>query len=87
MANPLYDALFGCHAENSDTFLILPDGQEITYREFVAQAAGFAQAITDLGVAAGDRLAIQVEKSPQALALIAGCIQAGVVFLPLNTGF
>ncbi|MGR3812798.1 MAG: malonate--CoA ligase [Cognatishimia activa] len=87
MANLLYDALFGCHAENPDTFLILPDGQEISYRAFVAQAAGFAQAITDLGVSAGDRLAIQVEKSPQALALIAGCIQAGVVFLPLNTGY
>ena len=87
MANPLYDALFGCHANNAETFLILPDGQEMSYRAFVAQAAGFAQAITDLGLVAGDRLAIQVEKSPQALALIAGCIQAGVVFLPLNTGY
>ena len=87
MANPLYDALFGCHANNAETFLILPDGQEMSYRAFVAQAAGFAQAITDLGLVAGDRLAIQVEKSPQALALIAVCIQAGVVFLPLNTGY
>lgn len=87
MANPLYDALFGCHANNAETFLILPDGQEMSYRAFVAQAAGFAQAITDLGLVAGDRLAFQVEKSPQALALIAGCIQAGVVFLPLNTGY
>ncbi|MGR3839213.1 MAG: malonate--CoA ligase, partial [Cognatishimia sp.] len=37
--------------------------------------------------APGDRVAIQVEKSPEALALIAGCIQAGIVFLPLNTGY
>ncbi|WP_370228641.1 malonyl-CoA synthase [Cognatishimia sp.] len=87
MANPLYDALFGRHAQNPDTFLILPDGREISYQSFVAQAAGYAQAITDLGLKPGDRLAIQVEKSAQALALIAGCIQAGIVFLPLNTGY
>jgi malonyl-CoA/methylmalonyl-CoA synthetase len=87
MANPLYDALFGAHSENSEAFLILPDGKEISYKSFVAMAAGYASAITDLGLVAGDRLAIQVEKSPQALALIAGCIQAGIVFVPLNTGY
>jgi malonyl-CoA/methylmalonyl-CoA synthetase len=40
-----------------------------------------------IGLAPGDRLAAQVEKSPQALALYAACAQAGVVFLPLNTAY
>jgi acyl-CoA synthetase (AMP-forming)/AMP-acid ligase II len=35
----------------------------------------------------GDRLAAQVEKSPEALALYAGCVQAGAIFLPLNTAY
>lgn len=87
MANPLYDALFGVHTENDAPFLVLSGGSEISYRAFVAQAAQFAQALTQAGLAAGDRVALQVEKSPEALALIAGCIQAGLVFLPLNTGY
>jgi malonyl-CoA/methylmalonyl-CoA synthetase len=32
-------------------------------------------------------LAAQVHKSPEALALYAACVQAGVVFLPLNTAY
>ena len=87
MANPLYDDLFGRHANNDETFLILPDGQEQSYGEFVRLAARFAAALVEAGIAPGDRVAIQVEKSPEALALIAGCIQAGIVFLPLNTGY
>jgi malonyl-CoA/methylmalonyl-CoA synthetase len=87
MANPLYDDLFGRHANNDETFLILPDGREQSYRAFVRQAAHFAAALVEVGIAPGDRVAIQVEKSPEALALIAGCIQAGIVFLPLNTGY
>jgi malonyl-CoA/methylmalonyl-CoA synthetase len=35
----------------------------------------------------GDRLAAQIEKSPEALALYAACAQAGVIFLPLNTAY
>ena len=87
MANPLYDDLFGRHANNDETFLILPDGRAQSYRDFVRQAGHFASALVEAGIAPGDRVAIQVEKSPEALALIAGCIQAGIVFLPLNTGY
>ena len=35
----------------------------------------------------GDRVAAQIEKSPEALALYAACAQAGLVFLPLNTAY
>ncbi len=87
MANPLYDTLFGRHAGNSAPFLILPDGGEISYAAFLAQAARIAGHLTALGLKAGDRLAAQVEKSPEALALYAACVQAGVVFLPLNTAY
>jgi malonyl-CoA/methylmalonyl-CoA synthetase len=43
--------------------------------------------LTGLGLSAGDRVAAQVQKSPQALALFAACAQAGLVFLPLNTAY
>ena len=87
MANPLYDTLFGAHAGKSDVFLHLPSGETLGYDAFLAQAAQMAHAITSLGLVPGDRVAAQVEKSPQALALYAACVQAGLIFLPLNTAY
>ncbi|NNK67897.1 MAG: malonyl-CoA synthase [Rhodobacteraceae bacterium] len=87
MANPLYDELFGRHAGKATAFLHLEDGTTLTHASFLALAAQYANALTATGVRPGDRLAAQVEKSPQALALYAACVQAGVVFLPLNTAY
>ena len=87
MANPLYDTLFGRHAGKATPFLILPDGAEITHAAFLAMAARIANQLAALGLKPGDRLAAQVAKSPEALALYAACVQTGVVFLPLNTAY
>ncbi|MDJ0858544.1 MAG: malonyl-CoA synthase [Dinoroseobacter sp.] len=87
MANPLYDSLFGRHAQAQTTFLELPDGSKLTHAEFLRTTARYAHAIVTAGCAPGDRLAVQIEKSPEALAVYAACVQAGVVFLPLNTAY
>jgi malonyl-CoA/methylmalonyl-CoA synthetase len=87
MANPLYDTLFARHAGSEKTFLILPNGSDITYRAFLNMAAQMANGLASLGLSAGDRVAVQVEKSPQMLALYAACAQSGVIFLPLNTAY
>ena len=87
MANPLYDALFGAHLGQDIPFLVLSDDNVVTHDAFLKQAAQFAGFITDIGLSAGDRLAVQVHKSPEALAIYAACVQTGVVFLPLNTAY
>ncbi|MBV0910831.1 malonate--CoA ligase [Anianabacter salinae] len=87
MANPLYDRLFGRHAGNPAPFLHTDCGETISYAEFVRRAARLANALTALGLGPGDRLAAQIDKSPEALMLYAACAQAGVVFLPLNTAY
>lgn len=87
MANPLHDALFGAHAGKATPFLILADGTVVTHEAFLATAARIAHALVEAGLAPGDRLAAQVEKSPEALALYAACVEAGIVFLPLNTAY
>ncbi len=87
MANPLYDRLFGVHAGREATFLKLADGTEWSYATFLATAARLAHVLTARGLLPGDRLAAQVHKSPEALALYAACAQAGVIFLPLNTAY
>ncbi|MEP2716370.1 malonyl-CoA synthase [Pseudophaeobacter sp.] len=87
MANPLYDGLFGLHAGKSTAFLQLPDGQVITHQGFLEISAQIAHVMVEIGLKPGDRVAVQVEKSAQALALYAACAQAGLVFLPLNTAY
>ena len=87
MANHLYDALFGIHLGKNTPFLILPDDRVITHAEFLAKAAQYAHQITAYGLVAGDRLAVQIGKSANALAVYAACVQAGVIFLPLNTAY
>jgi malonyl-CoA/methylmalonyl-CoA synthetase len=87
MANPLYDRLFGAHAGRTDPFLILRDGTEVGYADFLALGARTAHVLVRNGLKPGDRLAVQVAKSPEALALVAACAQAGIVVLPLNTAY
>ena len=87
MPNPLYDALFAPLIGRQSPFLILPDGTEITGDAFHAMCAQVAGRLGALGLAPGDRMAVQVEKSADALALYGGAVMAGVVFLPLNTAY
>ncbi len=87
MANPLYEALFGIHAGKTTPFLVLQDGTIWSHADFLKTASQMAQVLVQIGLQPGDRLAAQVAKSPEALALYAACVQAGIVFLPLNTAY
>lgn len=87
MSNPLYDALFAQHQNDPNPFLIDPDGSSITYASFVEGAARLANVLKARGLKPGERLAMQVHKSPQALMVYAACLQSGIVFLPLNTAY
>ncbi|WP_170600215.1 malonate--CoA ligase [Ruegeria arenilitoris] len=87
MSNPLYDRLFGIHAGKTTPFLHLPDGRVLSHADFLDMAARIANALTACGLKPDDRVAVQVAKSPEALALYAACVQAGLIFLPLNTAY
>ena len=87
MANHLFDKLLSGAAGSAAPFLHLPDGTVISYGEFHDATGRYAAALSSLGLKPGDRLALQLEKSPHALTLIFACIRAGVVFLPLNTAY
>lgn len=87
MTNPLYDSLFGQHQGKTTPFLQLADGTVITHDDYLQMASQYANLFIQLGVEPGDRVAVQIAKSPQALAVYAACVQAGLVFLPLNTAY
>jgi malonyl-CoA/methylmalonyl-CoA synthetase len=87
MMNHLFDALTAFIPDRSKVFLETLDGGKITYADMFARSAQYAGALQKLGVKAGDRVAVQVEKTPDALMLYLGTIRAGGVFLPLNTAY
>lgn len=85
--NTLYDALFAPHAQNEAPLLHCDDGRRITYAGFVRRAAQMAQALVRAGVGPGDRVVVQAPKVADTMALYAGAVQAGAVYLPLNTAY
>ena len=87
MPNLLHDALFAPHADDDKPFLILKNGTLISYADFFEMSARFAGAIAAAGVETGDRVAVQVKKSHEALAVYAACVRTGAAFLPLNTAY
>ena len=88
MSNPLYETLFAPHTENNNAFIHDPLSKAtIRYSDFIARSTKLAATFQDLGLNAGDRLAVQIGKSPEALMIYAACVQAGIVFLPLNTAY
>ena len=77
------------HIQASDlerTFLETA-AQRYTYGDLDRLSAAFGHRLRALGVAKGDRVAVQVEKSPQAVFLYLACLRIGAVYLPLNTGY
>lgn len=87
MPSHLYAQIVGGIDDPSRTLIETPQGRRITYAEAFAEAGRFANALRALGVGVGDRVAVQVEKSPEVVLLVLGCLRAGAIFLPLNTAY
>ena len=83
----LFDRFEALATGENRAFVVTPAGRTITYAEANATSARLANTLVALGVAIGDRVAVQVEKSPEAILLYLACLRAGAVFLPLNTAY
>lgn len=82
----LFDSLTANGAPQAP-FLERPNGAIDTYADLQAHTARYAHALRALGVQPGDRVAVQIEKSPENLYLYLAVVRAGAVFLPLNTAY
>ncbi len=87
MSNTLHDALFAPLATRETVLIERPGAAPVTGAEFYRMARGAAGALISLGLQPGDRIAVQAPKSVEFLALYAGAVMAGVIFLPLNTAY
>lgn len=62
-------------------------GHQYQYEDILKITARFANALKASGVRPGDRVAVQAEKSPEALFLYLACVRAGAAYLPLNIAY
>lgn len=63
------------------------DGLYYSWRDLERATAKMANLLASLDLPAGARIAVKVEKSPEALILYLATLQAGYVYLPLNTAY
>ncbi|MEM7562010.1 MAG: malonyl-CoA synthase [Pseudomonadota bacterium] len=85
--NYLYDGLLAGR-ESDDSWLIhVPGGRDWQCSDLIELCGRQANLLVNSGVKPGDRVAVQVEKSVEAIALYLACVRSGAVFLPLNTAY
>ena len=74
-------------ADPEQPCFILADGRTISYGALDEGVARITGLLVARGVEPGDRVAAQVEKSPEAVMLYLAVLKAGAVFTPLNTAY
>ncbi len=87
MSNHLFDAIRSRLPAPGKAFIEAGSRPAVPYGDVVTRSAALAHALAGLGVMPGDRVAVQVEKSVDAIMLYLACVRAGAVFLPLNTAY
>ncbi len=87
MTDNLFQRFVHAAADPDKTFIMSPGRGTISFQDAFGAAARFAHVLAAHGVRPGDRVAAQVEKSPEALFLYLACLRAGAVYLPLNTDY
>src|SRR5437773_2485774 len=83
----LFEAIRAAMPEGGRAFLHFAEGGIVTYADMLARSAQFAHCLVARGVRPGDRVAVQVEKSANALLLYLACLRAGAVYVPLNPAY
>lgn len=84
----LFYALRAAFPQNLDEIAIETDnGLNYSWRDLDRATAMMANLLESLGMPPGSRIAVQVEKSVEAVVLYLATLRAGLVFLPLNTAY
>lgn len=84
----LFAALRAAFPRDLDAVAIETDnGLSYSWRDLDRATAMMANLLDSLDLPTGSRIAVQVEKSVEALVLYLATLRAGLVFLPLNTAY
>ncbi len=84
----LFSALRAAFPSDLDAVAVETDeGLNYSWRDLERATAMMANLLDSLDLPAGSRVAVQVEKSVEAMMLYLATLRAGYVFLPLNTAY
>jgi long-chain acyl-CoA synthetase len=81
---PLHQLLAASAARFPDNPAVDFYGRRLTYRELDRAASRFANALSGLGVRKGDRVAVMLPNSPQAVIAYYGALRLGAVVVEVN---
>src|SRR3546814_14493292 len=88
MIGNLYSAFAEAAAQAGDRlFLDTGDARSVSFASLDARVAALGAALAAVGVAPSDRVAVQVEKSPEAVLLYLAALRIVAVFVPLNSAY
>jgi malonyl-CoA/methylmalonyl-CoA synthetase len=68
-------------------FIETHDGRIVTYGDLFDISGRYAHVLRAAGVEFGDRVVVQVDKSPECVLLYLACLRLGAVYLPLNQAY
>lgn len=86
MSRNIYELFLNKFAKSLDRpFLTIPGGLTYTYGQLDRRSAAIATVLSHNGAVPGDRIAVQVDKSPDGIALYMACLRGGFVFVPLSS--
>jgi len=81
LVNPEFDS--SC----DQIFLNSPGRAPLLYSQLHSLTGKLHTRLQALGVRAGDRVVVQIEKSNEAVILYLACLRAGAIYIPLNTAY
>jgi amino acid adenylation domain-containing protein len=71
-------------AADPEATAIVLGGTQVSYRNLVAESRRIARLLGDVGVGTGDRVALMMPKSPQAIVGMHGVLEAGAAYVPID---
>ena len=84
----LYSRFEGAFLAAADApALVLADALDWSYSHLKQEVERAAGGLAGVGVVPGDRVLVQVEKLPEAVALYLACLKVGAVYVPINTAY
>lgn len=86
-ADNLYHLLSRQFESRRTAVFLETENEQWSFAEVRATVDRLTRRLGEWGVGRGDRVAVQVEKSPYALCVYLACLRRGAIFVPLNTGY
>lgn len=87
MSGNLFKSIEDTVSNRDAPFLMPPEGSTVSYGRMISLSGQYAHALIALGVAKGDRVAVQTRKCAECLWLYLACLRIGAVYLPLNSAY